>query len=129
MGTVAYKPNFEPAKFKELMLYAAEKSVADPTFGATKLNKILFFSDFLCFGLAGHAITGATYQRLKNGPAPVQLLAMEKEIEVTKEGYFALRPYFNLTQKRLIAMRPANRKRFSIEEFDLINDVITNLEA
>ncbi|HEV8131282.1 MAG TPA: Panacea domain-containing protein [Acidobacteriota bacterium] len=129
MGTVPYKPTFEPAKFKELMLYAAEKSLNDPTFGATKLNKILFFSDFLCFGLAGHAITGATYQRLKNGPAPIQLLAMEREIEAAQEGYFVLRPYFNLKQKRLVAARPANPQRFSSEELDLINDVITNLEA
>ena len=124
-----YKPDFDAAKFKELMLYAAEKSVTDPLFGATKLNKILFFSDFLCYGLAGHAITGATYIRKKNGPVPSQLPAMEREIERDKEGYFVRRPYFNKIQKRLVPSRIANRQRFSAEELDLINDVIANLEA
>lgn len=129
MDTQTYNPKFEAAKFKELMLYAAEKSVGDPTFGATKLNKILFFSDFLYFGLAGHAITGASYQRLKNGPVPTQLPTMAREIEQADDGYFIVRPYFNLRQRRLIAKRPANRLRFSVEELDLINDVIENLES
>jgi|SRR5271169_6899363 len=110
MERQTYSPIFEAAKFKELMLYAAEKSVEDPAFGATKLNKILFFSDFLCFGLAGHSITGASYQRLKNGPAPVQLPAMAREIEQGDDGYFVVRSYFNLKQRRLIPKRPANRQ-------------------
>lgn len=128
MEMETYNPIFEAAKFKELMLYVAERSVEDPMFGATKLNKILFFSDFLCFGLAGHSITGASYQRLRNGPSPIQLPAMAREIEMANEGYFVERPYFNLKQRRLIPKRPANRLRFSGEELDLINDVITNLE-
>jgi hypothetical protein len=128
MERQTYSPIFEAAKFKELMLYAAEKSVEDPMFGATKLNKILFFCDFLCFGLAGHSITGASYQRLKNGPVPIQLPAIAREIEQANDGYFIVRPYFNLKQRRLIAKRPANRLRFSVEELDLINGVITNLE-
>jgi uncharacterized phage-associated protein len=129
MERQTYSPIFEAAKFKELMLYAAEKSVEDPAFGATKLNKILFFSDFLCFGLAGHSITGASYQRLKNGPAPIQLPAMAREIEQGGDGYFVVRSYFNLKQRRLIPKRPANRQRFSAEELDLVNDVISNLRA
>lgn len=124
-----YSPTFDAAKFKELMLYAAEKSVDDPVFGATKLNKILFFSDFLCFGLAGHSITGASYQRLKNGPAPIQLPAMTREIEQANDGFFVTKRYFNLKQRRLIPKRPANPQRFSAEELDLINDVISNLRT
>jgi len=33
-------------KFKELILYVADKCSDDPDFGAVKLNKILFYSDF-----------------------------------------------------------------------------------
>jgi len=66
---------------------------------------------------------------LRNGPVPIQLLAMAKEIEQADEGYFIVRPYFNLKQRRLVAKRPANRRRFSAEELDLINDVIKNLES
>jgi hypothetical protein len=124
-----YNPTFDAAKFKELVLYIAEKSAEDPMFGATKLNKILFFADFLSFGLAGHSITGATYQRERNGPVPTELKPMEREIEKSEDGYFIHKRYFNLIQKRLIPKRAANRQRFSAEELDLINDVIQNLSG
>ena len=124
-----YKPAFDSAKFKELMLYIAERSADDPMFGATKLNKILFFTDFLSFGLAGHSMTGASYQRLRNGPAPIEMPQMEREIERSQDGHFVTRPYFNLKQKRLVAKRPANTARFTDEELDLVNDVIRNLSS
>ncbi len=129
MERQTYDPVFQAAKFKELMLYAAEKSVGDDTFGATKLNKILFFSDFLHFGLAGSSITGATYKRKANGPVAAQLPLMAREIEQDRYGHFIERPYFNLKQRRLIADRRANLLVFLDEERDLIDDVIKNLEG
>jgi hypothetical protein len=127
MERQTYEPVFQAAKFKELMLYAAEKSVEDDAFGATKLNKILFFSDFLHFGLAGGSITGATYKRKANGPVPTQLPAMAREIEQAHYGHFVERPYFNLKQRRLVADRRANPLIFLDEERDLIDDVIKSL--
>jgi hypothetical protein len=109
------------------MLYAAEQSAGDDYFGAVKLNKILFFSDFLAFGLIGSPITGATYQREDNGPVPQQLKWIGKQIVDSGEGRFVKRPFFNKTQIRLVAHRPANPHHFSIDEKDLIDDVIRNL--
>jgi hypothetical protein len=129
MDRPTYNPVFDATKFKELMLYAAVKSAEDPTFGATKLNKILFFSDFLHYGLAGSSITGATYKRKANGPVATQLPAMAREIELTHHGHFVVRPYFNLKQRRLVPDRSANPLIFLDEERDLIDDVITNLEG
>jgi hypothetical protein len=122
-----YKPNFKAEKFKELMLYAAEKSETDERFGATKLNKILFFSDFLSFGLTGESMTGATYQRLKNGPAPVQLVPEIRKMEKDGDAIIVDRKYFNYTQKRLIPRRQSNKRVFSVDELDLINEVIKAL--
>jgi hypothetical protein len=129
MERQTYNPVFDAEKFKELMLYAAAKSVEDETFGATKLNKILFFSDFLHFGLAGSSITGATYKRKPNGPVATQLPAMAREIEQAHYGHFVERPYFNLKQRRLVADRSADTRVFLDEERDLIDDVIRNLEG
>jgi hypothetical protein len=122
-----YKPKFLPDKFKELMLYAAEKSRGDDYFGAIKLNKILFFSDFLAFGLMGEPITGATYKRLGQGPVPAEFSWMRKEIEKSHDGVFVKKPIFNHIQIRLMPHRPANPHRFSIEERDLIDSVIDYL--
>ena len=41
----------------ELILYVAEKCQDDPKFGATKLNKILWWADFLAYAQHGTPIT------------------------------------------------------------------------
>ena len=51
------------------------RSQDDRAFGATKLNNLLYFSDFQAYGALERSITGATYQRLDHGPAPRELLA------------------------------------------------------
>jgi antitoxin SocA-like protein len=129
MANKTPKPKFNAAKFKELMLYAAEKSRGDDHFGATKLNKILFFSDFLSYGLTGQAITGAAYVRQPNGPVPRQLKPMQAELENAHDVVIVRRKVFNFVQTRLEPLRPANRGLFSAEEIDLIDDVIRNLAA
>jgi len=48
---------FQPEKFRELILYIARKSEDDPKFGAVKLNKILFFSDFAAFRAFGKIVS------------------------------------------------------------------------
>jgi hypothetical protein len=118
---------FDRDKFKELMLFAAQESQEDHYFGATKLNKILFFADFLAYGLTGEPITGATYQREKNGPVPQALKPMERELVNSQDAFVMKKPFFNYTQHRLVPMRTPNVSRFSAEELDLINDVIRML--
>jgi hypothetical protein len=122
-----FRPRFSPDKFKELMLYAAEQSAGDDYFGAVKLNKILFFSDFLCYGLMGTPVTGATYQRQANGPVPRELKWIAKDIVESGDGLFTKRPFFNHTQIRLVPHRPANTNHFTVEEKDMIDNVIRNL--
>ena len=72
---------FNKDGFKALVLYIADKCSDDPHFGATKFNKILFYADFLSYGLYGQPITGATYFRLPKGPAPKQWLQVRGEME------------------------------------------------
>lgn len=127
MKLYAHQLVFDSAKFKELMLYVAEKSSSDEYFGATKLNKILFFSDFQSYGMTGSPITGATYQKLEHGPAPIQFKPTAREIENEGAGVFVERPVFNYFQKVLIPKRSANRRLFSAAEIDLVDEVIRDL--
>lgn len=115
---------FDRAKFKELMLYAAEKCAGDNFFGATKLNKILFFADFLSYGMTGTPMTGATYVRRQNGPVPNELVPTREELVNNEEAVVIKKQIFNKTQHRLVAMRSPNRHAFKPEEIDLIDDVI-----
>ncbi len=114
-------------KFRELVLYIAAKSETDPHFGATKLNKILFYSDFLAYRTLGSSITGQKYQKLEFGPAPKAVVPVLREME--EEGICAQseRTHYGRTQRRVVALREASLAAFSAEEIDLVRDVIAEL--
>lgn len=118
---------FNEPKFRELLLYVAEKCADDPKFGATKLNKILFFSDFMAYGLFGKSITGATYQRLDYGPAPKQLLPAQQAMRNAGEAAVALKRLGMRVQKRLTALRESNLSAFNGREIALVDHVIEQL--
>lgn len=81
--------NFESRKFKELMLYFSQRGLDEGlVIGSTKLNKLLFFTDFRAYAELGSPVTGATYQRLQWGPAARQLLPMRDEMLRDQEVRF-----------------------------------------
>jgi hypothetical protein len=46
---VAGNRQFDEDRFRELVLYIAHKTKDDPTFGRTKLAKVLFSRDFVAY--------------------------------------------------------------------------------
>lgn len=115
---------FDERKFKELILYIAERSEDDPWFGATKLNKILFYSDFIAYGVLGEPITGAEYQKLAHGPAPTRLLPIRKEMMDAGELAIRRERVMKFTQKRPTALREADVSVFSAAEIEVVDDLI-----
>ena len=116
---------FNSQKFRDLVLHIAQRSKDDPRFGATKLNKLLFYMDFGSYRLLGTPITGATYQHLSDGPAPRQLL-VEKDILIDSGDATAVeREYFLGTQKRIVAQRDPDLSLFSGAELQIVEDVLT----
>jgi len=118
---------FNKSKFRELMLYVATESASDPKFGRTKLNKILFFSDFLAYAHLGSAITGATYQRLDQGPAPRELVPVRKELIAEGAANEVARRTSRGPQMRLVALRPANLGGFDASETAVVDQVVDSL--
>jgi len=112
---------------KELILYIARKSEEDERFGAVKLNKILFFSDFLSYAETGKAITGQAYQKLDFGPAPNQLLPLRDAMVAA--GHLAIqeRKHFGYPQQRPIALREPDLTTFTGAEIELVNFVMEKL--
>lgn len=116
-------------KMKELILYVASKSEADVNFGATKLNKILFYSDFLAYLNYGKAITGEIYQKLENGPAPRCLLELRKEMIDNKEAILRRKThFFGYPIKKLFALRDPDISSFKPEEIALIDELLREFE-
>jgi hypothetical protein len=128
MGEVIILPELpDITKLKELALYVAEGSKDDPKFGAVKLNKILYYSDFNSYRELGKPITEAIYQHISEGPAPKEMLLAIQELLSSGEAEYEERPYFNLRQKRLVNRRKPNRNLFSKEELRIIDEAIEEL--
>ncbi len=114
-------------KLRELMLFVAERCQNDGNFGVTKLNKVLFYADFLSFAKYGKSITGISYNKLPFGPAPTASEAIRSEMEdgdeifVTKQGYS---PY---QTHRVIPRRAANLDLFRARDIALVDGVIEAL--
>ncbi len=123
-----YLPRLNPDKFRELILYVARKCARDPGFGKTKLNKILWWSDFHAFASLGESITGAKYMRLDWGPAPTALKPVLDEM--VREGDVQLRSlatHGGHRQERVRARRTADITLFSKAELQITDRVIEAL--
>lgn len=121
MGNVI---SFNELKLQELILYIARESQDDPRFGATKLNKLLFYIDFGSYRMLGQPVTGATYQHLPAGPAPRQVLDARRYLIDSGHATTEYREYFSGTQERIVPARDPDMSLFSKEEIKLIDSVI-----
>src|SRR4051794_25639715 len=54
-----HEPEFNKAKFKEMVLYVASRLAGDPSNGSIKLNKVMAISEFLHYKRFGTPIAGA----------------------------------------------------------------------
>ena len=114
---------FSRSRFRELILYCALKSETHQFFGATKLNKCLFYADFLAYRALGTSITGAEYLALEHGPAPRQFLAEREAMVRDNEIAIQRRP----RQQRGIALREPDLGDFSGAEIAIVDEVIDAL--
>jgi uncharacterized phage-associated protein len=122
---------FEPndAKFKELVIFIASRSENDPRFGAIKLNKLLFYCDFVAYQRLGRPITGQEYFALKQGPAPRYGTRIRQEMEAAREIAIQNRETEAGPQIRTVALRKPNLKNFSSEEIALVTQVLQEYRA
>lgn len=114
-------------RFGELLLFVARASEGDPRCGATKLNKILFYSDFGAYRALGHSISGQIYRKLKHGPAPKTVKQSIQILEQQGACAWADRTYFGYPLKKLIALKEPDLSLFSAQEIDLVRRVIDDL--
>lgn len=115
-------------KFRELILYLARASAGDPHFGATKLNKLLFFCDFLAYRTLGRSISGESYMRLEYGPAPRRLLAVRRELVEFGDCTVERRGRGRRKQERIVPLRDPDLTGFSAEEIQLMDHVLSELQ-
>lgn len=117
-------PSFE--KFSEMVVFFAEK--VKPF--KTKINKLLFYSDFSSFRKSGFSISGMRYLAIERGPVPhnfqgfFEFLQNEHIIDIENvtfpDGY---------SGDRIVARRdrPFNKMLFSSQELAVLNEIVDKL--
>ncbi|WP_158978587.1 type II toxin-antitoxin system antitoxin SocA domain-containing protein [Cellulophaga sp. L1A9] len=116
------KPNME--KMSNMILFFAEK--LNPT--ETKMNKLLFYSDFLNFKKTAYSISGANYMAHNYGPVPVRFggifdYASNKDYIFMKmedygNGYWG-KCFYKSNNKDF------NSELFSSEEMESLNTIVS----
>jgi len=111
---------FAREKFKQLVHYVIAQAGSKPGFGATKLNKVLWFADARQYMLTGKSITGAEYIREKFGPVPKAIMPVRSELE--REGAIKVYPPKSAYEGwRFRALRRPSADWFSREELQNVN--------
>lgn len=111
-------------KLKELILYISQRSELDPYFGSVKLNKLLFYADFLAYLNYGKSITGQEYRKLREGPAPRYLVEVRQAMIRAGDLQLVETPLGPYTQLRPQAKRQADVTAFDEEELALVDSIM-----
>ena len=72
--------SYHAEKLKHLAHYVIAKCGSKAGFGATKLNKILWFADARQYMLTGKSITGAVYTKQEFGPVPKAIMPVRSAL-------------------------------------------------
>ena len=122
---------WRPGRFKDVVLYVAEQLADDPTFGSTKLNKILYFADTNAWRFVGQPITGAVYQRNHFGPTAVEYVPMLREMEDQQLIEVHTERIGDHDQERVATTGEykANMGQFSPDERAILDQVIGEFRA
>lgn len=110
-------------KLKELVLYICQQA-NQKDFGATKLNKILWFADRTAYLTYGSSITGETYVKRQFGPAPKHLLRMQDELIAAKRLETREVQHFGKIRREFRALSPVDFSHFSAGEISLVDEII-----
>lgn len=118
---------FNGKKFRELLLYIAERSKTDPRFGATKLNKLMYYADFAAYRILGSPITGAKYRKLQEGPVPRQLTAERDKLIGGNRAHIEHRQYYSSVQQRIVPDEEPDLSLFTKAELAIVDEVLEDL--
>ena len=111
-------------RLREMILYVSERALTMPRWGKTKLNKILWDADFSAYRDRTTPITGRPYQRLKAGPAPIEMPVVLAEME--GDGLIEIEPFLigNHQEQRIVAKAKPSLHFFSPDDLKYMDEAI-----
>lgn len=119
---------FDRDKFKRLVHYVIWRAADRHGFGATKLNKVLWFAEARAYMLTGKPITGATYIREKYGPVPKAIMPVREELAAEGSIRVWVDRLNGYSQTRFKALRAPDVGGFTEEELKTVNYWIDHID-
>lgn len=92
--------------------------------GATKLNKVLWYSDVFAFAQFGKSVTGATYIKRQFGPVPRDIVEACARLQQSGALVQRVGNCNGYAQKQFIALSPADISVFSAEQISLVDSIL-----
>lgn len=119
-------PRKNADKFKEVFLYILNKVGAKPNIGETVIYKLLYFIDFDYYEKYEEQLIGATYQKNKYGPTPVEFKKlvegmMGREVTKVKDNYF------DYPRTKYLPLRAPDLIKLTAAEISVIDNVLGRL--
>jgi hypothetical protein len=114
-------------KLKALVQYICYKCSDPSILGKTKLNKILFYSDFMAYLRYRQPITGERYVKHQFGPVSDHLDEVLDELVATDELVVRDTPYYDYAKKEFIARKMPDLGMFTANEISIVDDMIQRI--
>jgi antitoxin SocA-like protein len=112
-------------RLKQLILYIADQMREAPYFGETKLNKVLYRSEFAAFRELGAPLTHYRYFKNEHGPTLRAYLPITREMEAEGLLGWEMRQQGPQTERRPVVPQGSwDGNAFAPEEFGLIDEEI-----
>jgi hypothetical protein len=112
-------------RLREAVLYVAKACESASQFGLVKLNKILWRADFESFAQRGQPVTGRQYQRLPQGPAPVEMLPVLNELQADGLLQIDRVRIVDFEEQRPVGLAEPNITLFSRGDLDFLDRAIS----
>jgi hypothetical protein len=112
-------------RLREAVLYVSRACEGAKHFGLVKLNKIIWRADFESFAQRGQPVTGRQYQRLPQGPAPVEMLPVLNELQADGLLRIERRRIVDFEEQRSVALAEPNLTLFSPSDIECLDRAIS----
>ncbi len=112
------------AKLDALVHYICARCDNPGMLGATKLNKVLWYSDVLAFAETGEPITGATYIKRQFGPVPKDIMASRTRLQQIGAISERKSSVHDFNQVHFVALTKPDMSMFSATQIGLVDGVI-----
>lgn len=110
-------------KFHELVIHTANLMKNDPTASIIRINKVLYYSDFAAYREFEKPITGASYRKYHEGPAPDYMERCLTNLAETNRALVAVRHhvlgYFKYL-RTIPGAPPADLSLFTKDELAMV---------